>query len=63
VFYRAIAGGAARRLLPGGWLILEVGSDQAAAVSVLLARPEFGPAQLHRDLGGHARCVAVRTRN
>lgn len=54
-------------VVPDGWVVLEIGHDQAAAVAGLLS-DTFGaalasPPQVHRDLGGRPRCVAVRTRS
>jgi release factor glutamine methyltransferase len=53
--------------VPNGWVVLEVGHDQADAVSELLtcAGPGMDAAQIrvHRDVSGKRRCVAVKTRN
>jgi release factor glutamine methyltransferase len=38
-----------------GWLILEHGSDQAAAVARELVGRGFGHVRSHRDLAGHER--------
>jgi release factor glutamine methyltransferase len=50
-----------------GWIVLEVGHDQADQVAELLrwARPAGGPANVtfYTDVSGKRRCVAVRTRN
>ena len=62
-----------RRLVPriadvipsGGWVVLEVGHDQAADVAALLASKEAGMdvarIRLHQDAAGKGRCVAART--
>ena len=62
-----------RRLVPriadtipsGGWVVLEVGHDQAADVAALLASKEAGMdvarIRLHHDAAGKRRCVAART--
>ena len=55
------------KVVPDGWVVLETGHDQAVAVASLLGET-FGaalaaPPQVHRDLGGRPRCVAVRTRS
>lgn len=42
-------------LLPGGWLALEHGWDQAAAVRALFAAAGFAGVASRRDLGGHER--------
>jgi len=53
---RAIARQAPDSLLPGGWLLLEHGYDQAAAVRELLASEGFERVQSRRDLAGIERC-------
>ena len=42
-------------LEPGGWLLLEHGFDQAAAVRELLGTRGFNSVESRRDLGGHER--------
>lgn len=49
---RAIISGAARHLSPHGWLMMEHGYDQAAAVRDLLAAYEFNEIQSWKDLAG-----------
>lgn len=49
---RAIVGGAPAHLLPGGWLLLEHGYDQAAPVRALLAAAGFAGVASWRDLAG-----------
>ncbi|TSE26854.1 Release factor glutamine methyltransferase [Tepidimonas sediminis] len=56
---RAIIAGAPARLRPGGWLLLEHGWDQAAAVAALLRAHGFGAPAHRRDLGGHVRCTGA----
>jgi release factor glutamine methyltransferase len=50
-----------------GWVVLEVGHDQADRVAELLRQvPGIGPAadvRFYTDVSGRRRCVAVRTRN
>lgn len=53
---REIARKAPASLLPGGWLLLEHGYDQAAAVRELLASEGFEQVQSKRDLAGIERC-------
>jgi release factor glutamine methyltransferase len=53
---RRIITGAAARLAPGGWLLLEHGHDQAQAVRALLAQAGYAQAQSRRDLAGIERC-------
>lgn len=52
---RAIILGAPMHLEPGGWLLLEHGFEQAAAVRELLRRAGFSAVDSRRDLGGHER--------
>ena len=47
---------APQHLLPGGWLLLEHGYDQASGVCELLARRGFARVQSRMDLAGIARC-------
>lgn len=53
---RAIVTQAPARLQPGGWLLLEHGWNQAAAVRALLAQTGFHEVQSRRDLAGIERC-------
>lgn len=53
---REIARQAPSHLLPGGWLLLEHGYDQAEAVCALLAQAGFAQVQSRLDLAGIARC-------
>lgn len=55
--YRAIASQAARRLHPGGVLLLEIGATQGETVSRILARAGFGRIELQKDLAGLDRVV------
>jgi len=57
---RTIAAGAAACLVPGGWLLLEHGFDQGAAVRSLLAGAAFQGVETRRDLGGHERATGGR---
>ncbi|QZX82341.1 peptide chain release factor N(5)-glutamine methyltransferase [Metapseudomonas otitidis] len=52
---RLIVSQAPTHLNAGGWLLLEHGYDQAAAVRELLAREGFEAVESRRDLGGHER--------
>ena len=58
--YRAIAGGLAGHLAPGGRVLLEIGPTQGAAVSALLVAAGLGSIRLHPDLDGRDRVVAAR---
>jgi release factor glutamine methyltransferase len=54
---RQIIAQAPRRLVPGGWLLLEHGWDQAAPVQALLRDAGFVKVQSRRDLGEIERCT------
>lgn len=56
IFYRRIAADAPRHLAPGGWLLFEIGCDQGAQVSALLAK-DFENIQVVKDLNGLDRVV------
>lgn len=58
---RAIVAGAAAHLLPGGWLLLEHGYDQAEAVSKLLQADGFQDLVSIKDLAGTARVAGGHT--
>jgi release factor glutamine methyltransferase len=47
-------------LQSGGWLVLEHGHDQGAAVRSLLQAAGLERVQTRRDLGGQERCTAGR---
>jgi release factor glutamine methyltransferase len=55
--YRAIASQAARRLVPGGALLLEIGATQGAAVAHILERAGFARIEIQKDLAGLDRMV------
>ena len=57
---RRITGAAPAVLRPGGWLLLEHGWDQAAAVRGLLEAAGYGSVQSRRDLAGPERCSGGR---
>lgn len=57
---RAIVGQAHGHLVPGGWLLLEHGWDQAEAVRALLSAAGFAEVQSRRDLAGIERCSGGR---
>jgi release factor glutamine methyltransferase len=53
-----------RNLILGGWVVLEVGHDQADAVAALLGSEpgiDAHAVRIHRDVSGKRRCVAART--
>lgn len=55
--YRAIASQAARRLNPGGSVLLEIGATQGEAVSRIFSRAGFGRVDVQKDLAGLDRVV------
>ena len=57
---RDIVAGAPRALLPGAWLLIEHGWDQAEVVRTLLHAAGFEEVHSRHDLGGHARCSGGR---
>ena len=57
---RTIVTQAPQHLAPGGWLLLEHGWDQAAAVRALLAQAGFSDVRSHPDLAGIERCSGGR---
>jgi release factor glutamine methyltransferase len=57
---RQLVGQAPAHLLPGAWLLLEHGHDQADAVAALFAGHGFERAQTRRDLAGLPRCTGAR---
>ena len=57
---RDIIEGAPPHLEPGGWLLLEHGHDQAAAVAELLRTRGFHDVGTRQDLAGHGRCTGGR---
>jgi release factor glutamine methyltransferase len=62
--YRELAAGFAR-LVPNGWVLLEVGAGQAEAVERIFRDSAGGHwinnVTLWQDLGQHTRCVAIKT--
>ncbi len=60
---RQIIAQAPAHLAPGGWLLLEHGWDQAAAVQALLLQAGFVQVQSRRDLGGIERCTGAAMPN
>jgi release factor glutamine methyltransferase len=53
-------------IIPNGWIVLEMGHDQADAVAGLLGSrqspPKLADIEFCQDVTGKRRCVAVRTR-
>ena len=63
IFYRQIARQAGDYLVPGGRLILEIGYDQAEAVSSLLKEAAFTDIVVKKDLAGLDRLVMGRNQS
>lgn len=62
--YRVIAGGAADHLKRGGVLAVEIGCEQASAVSKIIEKNgEFKPAAVIPDLTGRDRIVVAEKKN
>lgn len=57
---RQIIASATPHLRPGGWLLLEHGYDQAAAVQALLHSAGYCAVQSRTDLAGHWRCSGAQ---
>ncbi|MES2114932.1 MAG: peptide chain release factor N(5)-glutamine methyltransferase [Pseudomonadota bacterium] len=57
---RTIVAGAARHLAPQGWLLMEHGYDQSAAVQALLTAQGYTDVQSWADLAGIARVTGGR---
>jgi len=57
---RQIVTGAPGHLRPGGWLLLEHGHDQAAAVQTLLGERGFEDITTRADIAGLPRCTGGR---
>ncbi len=57
---RTIIAQAPQHLASAGWLLLEHGYDQAAAVRELLAKHDFEQIESREDLGGHERITLGR---
>ena len=55
---RELVAGAPARLRPGGWLVLEIGADQGAAVADLLSAAGYADVEIRPDLAGRDR-VAI----
>ena len=55
--YRVITAGAGAHLLPAGWLAVEIGPTQGAAVAGLMAAAGFSEIALRQDLDGRDRLV------
>jgi release factor glutamine methyltransferase len=54
---RLLVAGAPAHLAPGGWLVLEIGADQGAAVRELLVDSGYADVEVRPDLAGRDRIV------
>lgn len=62
-YYRRIIEEAPAYLREGGWLVLEVGDDQASVVMELIRkRADFGPVEVRQDVAGRDRVVCAPRR-
>jgi release factor glutamine methyltransferase len=59
--YRVIVPAARHRLVPGGWLVVEIGTDQGASVRALCETAGFSDVDVRPDLAGHDRIVVARS--
>lgn len=57
---QTLIAGAPARLAPGGWLLLEHGADQGAAVRQLLDGPAWDSVETRTDIEGRERCTGAR---
>ena len=60
--YRRLFRASASSLRPGGWLVVELGQGQAAAVEGLCRNDGLVPTRLVHDLAGIPRCLTARRR-
>lgn len=58
-FYRKIIAQAGKYLKPGGWILFEIGHDQAEEVSALLAQAGYDKIDVKKDLAGLDRVVSA----
>ncbi len=56
-FYKRIISGSVRYIRQGGWLLLEIGCEQAEAVSGMLERAGYTGIKVKKDLAGLDRVV------
>lgn len=58
---REVVAGAPTWLRPGGWLVLEIGADQGAAVAELLGGAGYADVEIRPDLSGRDRVAIARS--
>ena len=59
-FYRLLTGRYQAALRPGGWLVLEIGWQQADAVLALGAQSGWQNASCRKDYGGNDRAILLQ---
>jgi release factor glutamine methyltransferase len=59
---RTIAAAAPQWIRPGGWLVMEIGADQGAAVTALLSAADYAAVEVRPDLAGRDRVAVARVR-
>ena len=57
---RAIVGGCPPWLAPGGWLVVEIGAGQGAAVAALAGETGLVDVEIRADAAGHDRILVAR---
>ena len=60
-YYRRIAAELSGHLIPGGWVLVEIGPTQEAAVRELFAA-HLEPGSTYKDAAGRPRVVSARRR-
>jgi release factor glutamine methyltransferase len=58
---RHLVSGAPTHLVPGGWLVLEIGADQGPAVYELFRAAGYAAVEIRPDLAGHDRIALGRS--
>ena len=58
---RHLVSGAPTHLVPGGWLVLEIGADHGPAVRELFRAAGYADVEIRPDLAGHDRIALGRT--
>ena len=60
---RHLVSGAPTHLVPGGWLVLEIGADQGVLVREMFDTVGYSEVEIRRDLAGHDRIALGRSRH
>jgi release factor glutamine methyltransferase len=58
---RHLVSGASTHLVPGGWLVLEIGADQGLAAREMFETAGYSDVEIRRDLAGHDRIALGRS--